>query len=175
LRKVEDTFLKILVNLHVLLLTLWPRLPLFAWRTDEKVCYKLSFVWQSIKQFLSTQSATSHLKTLELHGSRHTLGGAYATPPLGRIADRPVFIVTRVQSYDVGRCLGWSSNRHGWSWLPSPCKHLSVKGELYVPSVKSEPKTQTFPFLSPHVGQIFRRQNFVRTGHNIDLSPQPAK
>jgi hypothetical protein len=45
------------------------------------------------------------LKTLELHGSRHTPGGAYATPPLGRIADRPVFIVMRVQSYDVGRLL----------------------------------------------------------------------
>ena len=70
------------------------------------------------------------LKTLELHESHHTPGGAYATPPLGRIADRPVFIVTRVQSYDVGRCLGWSSNRHGWSWLlPSQCQHLSDKGE----------------------------------------------
>jgi len=45
LRNVEDTFLKKLVNIHVLLLTLWSRLQLFAWRTDEKMSYKLSFVW----------------------------------------------------------------------------------------------------------------------------------
>ena len=44
LRNVEDTFLKKLVNIHVLLLTLWSRLQLFAWRTDEKMPYKLSFV-----------------------------------------------------------------------------------------------------------------------------------
>jgi len=46
--------------------------------------------------------------------------------------------------------------------------------ELYVPSVMSEPKTQTFPLLSAHVGEMVCRQNLVRTGHNIDLSPQPA-
>ena len=57
--------------------------------------------------FVHTKCHVS-LKTLELNGSRHTPGGAYATPPLGRIADRPMFIVTRVQSYDVCRCLGWS-------------------------------------------------------------------
>jgi len=46
LRNVEDTFLKKkLVNIHVLLLTLWSRLQLFAWRTDEKISYNLSFVW----------------------------------------------------------------------------------------------------------------------------------
>ena len=42
---VEDMFLKKLVNIHVLLLTLWSRLQLFAWWTDEKMSYKLSFVW----------------------------------------------------------------------------------------------------------------------------------
>jgi hypothetical protein len=45
LRNVEDTFQKILVNIHVLLLTLWSRLQLFARRKDEKMCHKLSFVW----------------------------------------------------------------------------------------------------------------------------------
>jgi hypothetical protein len=45
LHNVEDTFLKKLVNVHVLLLTLLSRLQLFAWRMDEKMCYKLSFVW----------------------------------------------------------------------------------------------------------------------------------
>jgi len=52
------------------------------------------------------------LNSLELHGPRYTSGGAYAAPPLGRIMGRPVFIVTRVVFYDVGRWLGWSSNRH---------------------------------------------------------------
>jgi len=42
--------------------------------------------------------------------------------------------------------------------------------ELYVPCVMSEPKTQTFPLLSPHVGEMVCRQNFVGTGHNIDVS-----
>jgi len=71
-----------------------------------------------------------NLKTLELHGSRHTPGGLYASPAFGRIADRPVFIVTRVHSYDVGTCLGSYPNRHGSSWLvPSQCQHLSDKGE----------------------------------------------
>jgi hypothetical protein len=73
------------------------------------------------------------LKTLELHGPRYTRGGAYAVPPLGLIVDTPVFIVTRVESYDVGRYLGWSSNRHGWSWLMSSlCQYLSHKGELKI-------------------------------------------
>jgi len=82
--------------------------------------------------FVHTKSHVT-LKTLELHRSRHTPGGAYATLPLGRIADRPVFIVTRVQCYNVGRCLGWSPYRHGWSWLmPRPCQHLSDKGELKI-------------------------------------------
>jgi len=36
LRNGEDKFLKKLVNIHVLLLTWWSRLQLFAWKTDEK-------------------------------------------------------------------------------------------------------------------------------------------
>jgi len=47
--------------------------------------------------------------------------------------------------------------------------------ELYVPSVMSEPKTQTFPLLSPHVRENVRRQNFLKTGDSGDLSPQTAK
>ena len=45
LRNVEDTFLKKLVIIHVLLLTLWSRLQLFARKTDKKMSYKLFFVW----------------------------------------------------------------------------------------------------------------------------------
>jgi hypothetical protein len=41
--------------------------------------------------------------------------------------------------------------------------------ELYVPSVKSEPKTQTFLLLSPHVGENVRRQNCRRTGHSSEI------
>ena len=40
----EDKFLNKPVNIHVLLLTLCSRLQLFAWRTDEKMSYKLGFV-----------------------------------------------------------------------------------------------------------------------------------
>jgi len=40
-----DKFPKKLVNIHVLLVTLWLRLQLFAWKTDEKMSYKLFFVW----------------------------------------------------------------------------------------------------------------------------------
>jgi hypothetical protein len=39
----EDKFLNKLVN--VLLLTMWSRLQLFVWKTDEKMSYKLFFVW----------------------------------------------------------------------------------------------------------------------------------
>jgi hypothetical protein len=41
----EDTFLKKLVNIYVLLLTLWSRLQLFACSMDKKISYKLFFVW----------------------------------------------------------------------------------------------------------------------------------
>ena len=47
--------------------------------------------------------------------------------------------------------------------------------ELYVPTVMSEPKTQTFPLLSSHVGENVLRQNFLGTGHSSDSSPQPVK
>jgi len=40
----EDNFLNKLVNIHVLLLTLWPRLQLFARKMDENMSYKLFFV-----------------------------------------------------------------------------------------------------------------------------------
>ena len=46
--------------------------------------------------------------------------------------------------------------------------------ELYVPSVMSEPKTQTFPLLSPHMRENVCRQNFLRTGDRSNSSPQPA-
>jgi hypothetical protein len=46
--------------------------------------------------------------------------------------------------------------------------------ELYVASVMSEPKTQIFPLLSPRFGEMVS-QNFVRTGHNIDLSSNLMK
>jgi hypothetical protein len=36
--------------------------------------------------------------------------------------------------------------------------------------VLSESKTQTFPLLSPHVGEKVRRQNFLRTGDSSDSS-----
>ena len=41
----EDKFRNELVNIYVLLFTLWSRLQLFAWRTDEKMSYKVFFVW----------------------------------------------------------------------------------------------------------------------------------
>jgi len=41
----EGRFLKKIVNIHVLLLTLWSRLQLFAQKTDEKMSYKLISVW----------------------------------------------------------------------------------------------------------------------------------
>jgi len=41
----EDKFLKKLINIHVLLLTLWLRLQLFARKTKEKMSYKLFSVW----------------------------------------------------------------------------------------------------------------------------------
>ena len=40
----EDKFLKNLVNIDVLLLTLWSRLQLFARKMDENMSYKLFFV-----------------------------------------------------------------------------------------------------------------------------------
>jgi len=42
----EDKFLNKFVNIHVLLLTLWSRLQLFARKTEEKMSYKLFFVSQ---------------------------------------------------------------------------------------------------------------------------------
>jgi hypothetical protein len=59
-----------------------------------------------------------------------------------------------------------SRNFHSLSsFLSTPFLLLSVKCR----------KTQTFPLLSPHVGEMVRRQNFIRTDHNIDLSPLRAK
>jgi len=93
----------------------------------RKTCYKFFCVVIDKTSFVRTKCHVT-IKTLEFHVSRHIPGGAYATPPLGWIADRPVFIVTRVQSYDIGKCLGWSSNRHGWLWhMPRPCQHISDK------------------------------------------------
>ena len=41
--------------------------------------------------------------------------------------------------------------------------------ELYVPSVMSEPKKQTFLLLLPYIREKVR-QNFLRTGDSNDLS-----
>jgi hypothetical protein len=41
----ENKVLKEPVNIHVLLLTLWSRLQMFARKTDEKISYELFFVW----------------------------------------------------------------------------------------------------------------------------------
>jgi len=70
------------------------------------------------------------LHTFEYHSSCHAPHWTHATTPLLGVAARPVLIVTCVQSSDVSRSSGWSPNRHGWLWLmPSPCQHLSDKGE----------------------------------------------
>jgi len=56
-----------------------------------------------------------------------------ATMLLLRVAAGPVLTVTCVQSLDVNRSCGWSSHRHGWSWLmPRLCQHLSDNGETKI-------------------------------------------
>ena len=41
----EDKFINELVNIYVLLFTLWLRLQLFGWKTEENMSYELFFVW----------------------------------------------------------------------------------------------------------------------------------
>jgi hypothetical protein len=47
--------------------------------------------------------------------------------------------------------------------------------ELYVPSVMSVPKMQTFPLQSHQVREKVPRQTSARIPGSNDLSPQPAK
>ena len=76
------------------------------------------------------------LDAFEYYGSRHAPRWTHATTLLLGVADRPVLIVTCVQSSDVSRSWGWSPYRHGWLWLmPRPCQHLSDKVETKI-SVK---------------------------------------
>ena len=76
------------------------------------------------------------LNIFEHHCSRHAPRWKHVTLPFHAIEARPVIIVISVQSSDVSRSWGWSPYMHGWSWLmPSPCQHLSDKGEMKI-SVK---------------------------------------
>ena len=59
--------------------------------------------------------------------------------------------------------------------VPFSSSRLPVCLVLYVTSGMSEPKTQTFPLLSPRVGETVRHQNCLRTAGSSDSSPQPAK
>jgi len=77
---------------------------------------------------LGQHKATLH--TFVYDTSLHAPCWTHVASAFRLTAARPVLIMTCIKSSDVGRRLGWSPYRHGWSWLmPSSCQHLSDKGE----------------------------------------------
>jgi len=98
---------------------------------DEKM-YKLFFVWFICKTISVHTKRHITLHTFEHHHSRHAPCWTHVSQ-FHEIAARSVLIVTCFQSSDFSRSWGWSPYRNEWSWLmPSPCQHLSGKGELKI-------------------------------------------
>jgi hypothetical protein len=116
-------------NIHVLLLTLRSRLQLIVCRKDKDDL-------QAVFCVVICKTASVHTKchiTLDTfinHCSFNAPRWTHTTSPLLGIATWPVLTMTCVQSSDVTRNRGGSPYRRRWLWLmPSPCQHLSDKGE----------------------------------------------
>jgi hypothetical protein len=109
----EDRFLNKLVNIHVLLLTLWSRLHLFF---TEDGWYNVLKVRLCVVIFKTTSVHTKchvTLHTTEYHCSPHAPRWTHAASGFCVISARPVLIVKCIQSSDVSGSWGWSPYRHG--------------------------------------------------------------